>query len=123
MEFIVKATAAGGAGTSTASANTEQTVRGFLEAVEYLYTNAPVTTTITVTENDALGRKLATVAAGNTNGVQYPRAASVDTAGTAITNSFSRIYLSGYTLNVAIGAANNGTLVVVRFYISETFRE
>lgn len=121
MEFIVKVTAAGSAGSATGSADTEAPVRGFIEAIVYSYGTAPNTTTITITEDDKFGnnRAILSVAAGNTAGVAYVRAPAVNLSNASITNSWASIYISGQPLKVAIAAANNGDVVTVRIIVRD----
>lgn len=119
----VVVTTAGGAGTSVGTGDTEVAIRGYLEAIAVNYGSAPATTTVTITENDGfLSRPILAIPAGNTNAVIYPRAKLVDATNTAITNSFGLFYVQ-YTLHVAIGAANNGNVITVHFYMNNTFWE
>lgn len=129
MEFVVTTpAAAGGAGVATATVNTPVPLSGYLESIEYHYAGgAPVTTVITVVDTQTMvlsgGRTIATVTAGNTDGVAYPRAAAVNTAGAAITNSAALIYIDRHVLTVNVSAANNGTIVTVLFRFSFTYKE
>ena len=120
MEIIVKAIVTSGAdGSGIGVAKTEIPVRGFLEHIEWVGTVDPVnTTTITVTEDDAAGRTVATITTGATSGVAYPRAKLVDTGGTAITNSFGKLFIAGHDLIVTLGASNHDSVYVVHFFVS-----
>jgi len=120
VEKIIKITASGA---GTGSGDCDAFSGGFLEAVEIKYSGGAGAGTVTITENDLLGRLLATVATNATNITVYPRAAAVNTAGSAITNSFARIYFSGYTLHAAISGFNAEDVIEIHIYISESFRE
>lgn len=121
MELKLVLTAAGGAGTSTASGNTEAPIKGWIEAIAVKYTTAPVTTTVTITENDNfLSRSILAIPAGNTNTVFYPIHPVVNQSAAAVTNSW-QLHFVQYSMNVAVAAANNGTIVEVHFYLSNEF--
>lgn len=117
-EHLVSVTATGGAGTSTGTAYTEVPVRGFIEAVVYTYTSAPGTTTITISERDGAQRTLLSIPAGNTNGVAYPQAVPVNQSGASIAGGWVPIYVANHALKVAVAAANNNSIITVRFIVS-----
>ena len=77
---------------------------------------AAATTTVTVTENDnykatPFGRTFLAVPAGNTNTVIYPRANAVSTVDASIVASWPYVWEDGFSLKVAVAAANPGDVV------------
>lgn len=125
MQTIVNLAAAGADGSAAASAVTETILRGFLESVSVKFTNAPATTVLTLTLNDPLGisQVIYTSTASGTTNTQYPRAAAVNQAGAAITNSFVKIYIPGYSLTVALASANHNTVAQVLLTFGESYLE
>ena len=100
--------AAGGAGTATATATSTRVVNGHIVAVyvEYLDT-PPATTDVTIEEATAVPAvPILTISNAAANGWFYPRAAAVNTANSAITNSFALIGVSDY-IKATIAQANN----------------
>jgi hypothetical protein len=101
--------ATGGAGSATANADTDIIVDGYIVAVYLEYTDSPpgASTDVIIEEaNNSPAVSVLTVTNAATDGWFYPRAAAVNTAGSAITNSNEKIATSDY-LNVSIAQANN----------------
>jgi hypothetical protein len=119
MEYQVTVTAAGEAGSAVGTGITECPILGHIEYIAYDYTDAPASTTITITENGGAGRSILAVAAGNTDGVAYVRAPAVDQLNAAIAASFNRIFVPGYSLKVEVAASNPAAKVVVRIGVSQ----
>lgn len=126
MQVRALITAAGGAGTSTGTAITETLVRGYLEAVSIVFAGGnAATTTVTITENDNNGvsRTILAQPAGNTTVTLYPRTPAVNLVGAAIANSAAQVWFPGYSLTIAVAAANNNDKVTVIISTSPGNRE
>ena len=100
--------ATGGAGVATANLDTSGVVDGYIIAIYLEYTGTPpATSDVTIAEaNNDPAIPVLTLTNANTDGWFYPRAAAVDTSGSAITNSNESIAVSDY-LNVLIAQAND----------------
>lgn len=117
MEYVIAVTAAGTAGSATGTGYSECAVRGFLEYISYSYAGAPNTTTITVTEEDT-NRAVLSVSAGNTDGLAYVRAAAVNTANSAISGSWPRLYFQAHRLKVVVASSDNAAVITLRVQVS-----
>lgn len=108
--YQITATASGSAGSATGTGTSSAPIMGELLAVHLDYTGLPATTDVTLAHVTP-ARTLLTVTNNVTDGWYTPRSPAVDTANTAITNSFTEIPLAGYvTVSIAQGDAA-GTVV------------
>lgn len=91
----VAITTTGGAGVATGSGKLQ--VMGFVEWLHYSYhASAPATTDVTVALADTpAGGNLHVMTNTATSARKFPRAACVDAANAAITNSFARVPVWG----------------------------
>lgn len=92
--YRITATASGSAGSATGSGTSSEPIMGELLAVYLDYTGLPATTDVTLAHIGP-ARTLLTVSNNATDGWYTPRAPAVDTANTAITNSFTELPLAG----------------------------
>lgn len=107
----VAITTTGSAGLATGSGKLQ--VMGHVEWIHYVYhASAPATTDVTVALADTpAGGNLHVMTNTATNARKYPRATCVDTAGAAITNSFTRIPVWG-ELDVSVAQCDALTAAV-----------
>jgi hypothetical protein len=90
-------TTMGGAGVAAGTA-TINCIPGWLECVQIDFgATAPGTTDTALTQADS-PTALLTVTSSATDATFYPRATCVDTAGAAITNSYTKLYCHGPVL-------------------------
>ena len=101
--YAISVTTTGSAGSAAGTGTAAIWPAGYLEWVYYDYhASAPNTTDITGTMSGAMpGGTVFTRSNSATDALVYPRAAAIDTAASAITNSGERIALTG-TLTVTL---------------------
>lgn len=113
-ETITVTGATGGAGVATANASTAGIVQGHVVAVYVAYTDTPPATTDVTIEEKTNSPAVSVLVISNaaTDGWFYPRAAAVNQAAAAITNSAERIAVNDY-IKATIAQANNADGCVV----------
>jgi len=115
MEVVLKVTPVSAAG----SATSDLPVTGFIEAIFVDYTSQAATTDVTITEVEGLQRTLLALINTNADTTAYPLIQATDTAGAALTSTYSGIYVSGVHLKATVAQGSdiaNG--VVVRILVS-----
>src|SRR5688572_562788 len=122
-DFVLKVTTTSGAGASAGTPTTDVPVRGYIEAIQIVYTTQPATTDVTIAEVGGMARTYLTITSANTNTVKYPRVQVHDTAGTALTldgtrASTTRFINPGEKVRVTVAEGDDATnAVVVRLYV------
>ena len=115
-------TTTGSAGAATGSATIKTQFPGWVEWVYLAFSgSAPASTDTTITHAataDAIGGTILAVTNSATSGLFYPRAAAVDTANTAITNSGEKIAVAG-PLAIAL-AQCDALAAAVKVYVCIT---
>lgn len=105
-------TPAGSAGSATASATTEITVRGYLDVIKLDYTSQPETTDVTVVEASGLQRTFASVADANSDTTLYPAQQLADS-----TDQYERYFVDNVRLTVTLAQGDpvaNGLIVQIQ---------
>jgi hypothetical protein len=111
MEIKFSFATTGGAGASAGSATSTQIVRGYIECVVLDLTGQPATADVTLSEDG--GRTLWTRANSAADGTIYPMAQATDTAGAAITGVYTKIYVDGVKLTLAIAQGDDHATAMV----------
>ena len=120
MEVLAKVQTVGADGAALGEVES-QPITGFVESVQVDHHGTPATTVVAITEVDGMARNILVLAAGNTDGLYYPRVAVHDTTGAPIADAPpARIYLPGTKIKVAVTLSNAiNPAVTVRVNISK----
>ena len=113
MQYTIKVTTVGSAGSAVGATTQSLPVAGYLEAVKIDYhASAPATTDVNINEVGGLGRTLLTVANNATDTTYYPRPAIHSASGVASATEVDRYYLDPCRIQVGVAGSDALTDVV-----------
>lgn len=108
-------TAADGSLTVTDTRN----IVGYVEKAVMDYDDAATGADITITEEAVVSQSIITITnAGTSDATYYPRASCVTTANAAITNSFTKAFVTG-SLKMVVAQGGNAKGVRMLVYLSD----
>jgi hypothetical protein len=117
MKIVVLSGTTAADGTLTMNAS-EQVV-GYVEKIVMDYIDADTGADLTITCVDIMVEPILTITdAGTTDLVKYPRVAPVTTANGAITNSYTRLFVSG-KFRCVVAQGGNAKAIKLVFYLSD----